>query len=115
LKEPESQGDSVVSQLKGEVMNGNRLILACGLLLCLVGVSCEKTQMPVRPELKLSFETIKTQNSIPTEYGELEGVVVDSPNFARMFFEREDKSIVVVTVNVADGFIQDRVLVIPRK
>ena len=50
-------------------MNGNRLILACGLLLCLVGISCEKTQMPVRPELKLSFETIKTQNSIPAEYG----------------------------------------------
>jgi hypothetical protein len=96
-------------------MNGNRLVLACGLLLCLVGIYCEKTQMPVRPELKLSFETIKTQNSIPAEYGELEGVVVDSPNFARMFFEKEDKSIVVVTVNVADGFLQDRVLVIPRK
>ena len=42
-------------------MNGNRLVLACGLLLCLVGISCEKTQTAVRPELKLSFETIKTQ------------------------------------------------------
>lgn len=96
-------------------MKGNRPVLACGLLLCLVGISCEKAQMPGRPELKLSFETIKTQNSIPAEYGELEGVVVDSPNLARMFFEKEDKSIVVVTVNVADGFLQDRVLVIPRK
>lgn len=96
-------------------MNWNRLVLACGLLLCLVGISCEKAQTPVRPELKLSFETIKTQNSIPAEYGELEGVVVDSPNLARMFSEKEDKSIVVVTVNVADGFLQDRVLVIPRK
>ena len=96
-------------------MNGNRFVLACGLLLCLVGISCEKTQTAVRPELKLSFETIKTQNSIPAEYGELEGVVVDSPNLARMFFEKEDKSLVVVTVNVADGFLQDRVLVIPRK
>ena len=96
-------------------MKGNRFVLACGLLLCLVGISCEKAQMPVRPELKLSFETIKTQNSIPAEYGELEGVVVDSPNLARMFFEKEDKSIVVVTVNVADGFLQDRVLIIPRK
>ena len=96
-------------------MNGNRLVLACGLLLCLVGISCEKAQMQVRPELKLSFETIKTQNSIPAEYGELEGVVVDSPNLARMFFEKEDKSLVVVTVNVADGFLQDRVLIIPRK
>ena len=96
-------------------MKGNRLVLACGLLLCLVGISCEKAQMPVRPELKLSFETIKTQNSIPAEYGELEGVVVDSPNLVRMFFEKEDKSIVVVTVNVADGSLQDRVLVIPRK
>ena len=96
-------------------MKGNGPVLGCGLLLCLVGISCEKAQMPVRPELKLSFETIKTQNSIPAEYGELEGVVVDSPNLARMFFEKEDKSIVVVTVNVADGFLQGRVLVIPRK
>ena len=96
-------------------MNGNRLVLACGLLLCLVGISCEKTQMPVPPELKLSFEKIKSQNAIPAEYGELEGVVLDSPNVARMFFEKDDKSIVVVTVNVADGFLQDRVLVIPRK
>jgi hypothetical protein len=96
-------------------MNWNKLVLACGLLLCLVWISCEKTQVPVRPELKLTFETIKTQNSIPAEYGELEGVAVDSPNGARMFFEKEDKSIVVVTVNVADGFLQDRVLVIPRK
>ena len=96
-------------------MKGNRLVLACGLLLCLVGISCEKTQMPVLPELKLSFEKIKSQNAIPAEYGELEGVVLDSPNVARMFFEKDDKSIVVVTVNVADGFLQDRVLVIPRK
>ena len=96
-------------------MKGNRLIVACGLLLCLLGISCEKTQTQVRPEQKLSFETIKTQNSIPAEYGELEGVAVDSPNLARMFFEKEDKSIVVVTVNLADGFLRDRVLVIPRK
>ena len=96
-------------------MNKNRLFLVCGFLLCLVGISCEKAQTPVRSELKLSFETLKTQNSIPAEYGELEGVVVDTPNLARMFFEKEDKSIVVVTVNVADGFLQDRVLVIPRK
>jgi hypothetical protein len=102
-------------QLKGEAMDWKRLILACGLLLCLVWVSCERTQTPGPPERKLSFETIKTQNSIPADYGELEGVVVDSPGFARMFFEKEDKSIVVVTVNMEDGFLRDRVLVIPRK
>jgi hypothetical protein len=95
-------------------MDGKRLIVACGLLLCLVGISCERTQTPVRPELKLSFETIKTQNGIPVEYGELEGVVLDTPNYARMFFEK-DNSIVVVTVNMEDGFLRDRVLIIPRK
>jgi hypothetical protein len=96
-------------------MNGNRLILVCVLLLCIVGISCEKSPVRVPPELKLGFEKIKTQNAIPAEYGELEGVVLDSPNVARMFFEKDDKSIVVVTVNMADGFLQDRVLVIPRK
>ena len=96
-------------------MNRKRGILVCALLLCIVAVSCQKTQMTVPPNLKLSFETIKTQNSIPEEYGELEGVVVDSPNVARMFFEKDDKSLVVVTVNMEEGFLRDRVLVIPRK
>jgi hypothetical protein len=96
-------------------MNSRTLILVCGLLLCIVGISCEKTQVAVPPELKLSFETIKTQNSIPAEYGELEGVVADGSHFARMFFEKPDKSIVVVTVNMDDGFLRDHVLVIPRK
>ena len=96
-------------------MIGKSLVLVCGLLLGIAGISCERTQKPVPPELKLSFETIKTQNSVPVEYGELEAVVVDSPHFARMFFEREDKSIVVVTVNMEDGFLRDRVLIIPRK
>ena len=96
-------------------MNGKRLIFVCALLLCIVGVSCEKTPMSISPELKLSFETIKTQNSIPAEYGELEAVLSDGPHFARMFFERSDKSIVVVTVNMDDGFVRDQALVIPRK
>ena len=96
-------------------MDGKKLMLVCGLMLCIAAVSCEKTQTPVPPDLKLNFETIKTQNGIPAEYGELEGVAVDSPHFARLFFEKEDKSIVVVTVNVDDGFIRDRALVIPRK
>jgi hypothetical protein len=111
----ESHGNSGILWLKGEAMDGKKLILASGLLLCLAGISCERTQTPVRPELKLSFETIKTQNGIPAEYGELEGVVLDTPNYARMFFEKEDKSIVVVTVNMEDGFLRDRVLIIPRK
>ena len=96
-------------------MNWKRFILVCGILLCIAAVSCEKTQTPVPPGLQLNFETIKTQNGIPAEYGELEGVAVDSPHFARLFFEKDDKSIVVVTVNVDDGFIRDRALVIPRK
>jgi len=96
-------------------MDGKRLILACVLLLSMMGISCEKSQTPVSPEQKLSFETLKTKNSIPAEYGELEGVVVGSPHFARMFFEKDDKSIVVVTLNVDEGFLRDQVLVIPRK
>jgi hypothetical protein len=96
-------------------MIGRRLVFVCGLLLWIVGISCEKSPVPVPPGLKLNFETIKTQNGVPAEYGELEGVVMDSPHFAKMFFEREDKSIVVVTVNMEDGFLRDRVLIIPRK
>ena len=96
-------------------MNARRVMLVCGLLLCIAGISCERPQMSIRPELKLSFETMKTSNSIPAEYGELEAVVSDGPHFARMFFEKSDRSIVVVTVNLEDGFVRDQVLVMPRK
>ena len=96
-------------------MDGKKLILPCAFLLSMMGISCEKSQPPVSPEQKLSFETLKTRNSIPAEYGELEGVIVDSPHFARMFFEKDDKCIVVVTLNVDEGFLRDQVLVIPRK
>ncbi|MFN8006934.1 MAG: hypothetical protein U0V70_07925 [Terriglobia bacterium] len=96
-------------------MNGKRIILACGLLICIAGISCGRTRIPVPPELKLSFEKIRTPNAIPAEYGELEGVVHDKPHHAKLFFEKEDKSIVVVTVNVEEGSLSDQVLVIPRK
>jgi hypothetical protein len=97
-------------------MNGKWLIFAGALLLCIGAISCEKTVTQPGPSgLQLSYESLKTQNSIPLEYGNLVGVAVNAPGYARLFFEKPDKTIVVVTVNVDKGSLSDRVLVIPRK
>ncbi len=96
-------------------MNGKWLIITCALLLCIGVVSCQKTGTTIPPERQLGFESFKAQNSIPLEYGNLVGVSIDAPANARMFFEKPDKTIVVVTVNVEKGWLPDHVLVIPRK
>lgn len=96
-------------------MSGRALILLSLILACILGVSCQQIRPPARAELQLSSEVLKAQNSIPLEYGNLVGVAVDSPGYARLFFEKPDKTIIVVTVNVAKGILQESMLVIPRK
>jgi len=96
-------------------MKGKTLVFVCGFLLCILTVSCQKIFTPLPVTLQLDTESLKTQNSIPLEYGNLVGATMDSPGYARLFFEKPDKTIVVVTVNVDKGWLPARVLVIPRK
>jgi hypothetical protein len=56
-------------------------------------------------------------DAIPLDYGNLVDVTSDSsfPAWAQLWFEKADKTIVVVRVSWADGAIQKNVTVIPRR
>lgn len=76
-------------------------------------VSCEKlpTQAPNQP-----FEPVKFKDSIPLEYGTLVGVTPHprTENWAVLWFEKPDKSIAAVWVNIVQGQI-GKVATISRK
>ena len=94
---------------------------AC-LILCLVFLlplisSCakmyeEETAVPGG----LQFTDIDLKGSIPLEYGELVAVTSSDtyPGWAQLWFEKEDKTIVMVAVNFSDGQMRPKLTTIPR-
>ena len=82
------------------------LALVCGL--ALASVACEK--------LPASFEERGGTfiDSIPADVGTLVGVTSTRPGWARLWYEKADKSVVVVTV-ANDGRISGKIVTIPRK
>jgi len=81
---------------------------------CVLVFSCQKIE-PTPPTLK--FEQLKSRESIPDEFGKLVGVTTGSrdPNMAQLWFEKPDRTIMVVKVNWYSGYLSPEVLVIPRK
>ncbi len=65
----------------------------------------------------LSTEEIAYTDAIPLEYGTLVGVtdLPDNPYHAGLWFERPDKTIVFVKVNVSLGKIHKSTLLFPRR
>ena len=97
-------------------MNQKKLIPIWGLILaCLLLWCCQRTNQTIRPEFSLNIEAQKGRNSIPLEYGNLIGVTSAGPGFAKLWFEKSDKTIVVAGVNIPKGYVESTVLVIPRK
>ena len=78
-------------------------------------VSCERlpTSVPLRPTL--AVESLSSPDSIPAEYGNLVSVTVSSPFDAQLWFEKPDRTIVLVRINYASGGLGSSALVIPRK
>jgi hypothetical protein len=66
---------------------------------------------------QLKMETLSSQDAIPMEYGNLVGVTSDStyPSWTQLWFEKPDKTIVVVKVIWTEGALQKNVTVIPRR
>jgi hypothetical protein len=89
----------------------------CIAALCLGSLSCQRLPSNVSQPGQLRSEVLKTLDAIPMDYGNLVGVTCDStyPNWAQLWFEKPDKTIVVVRVNWADGAIQSSATVIPRR
>jgi hypothetical protein len=88
----------------------------CILAVCLMTISCKKLG-PENLNVKgqLTYESAKFTNAIPDDYGALVGVTQNSPGWVGLWFQKPDKTITAVFVNIDDGRIYERVLTIPRK
>ena len=94
------------------------LTAACSISLALAVSACQKieTEEPKPPaDRTLKAEKLKMLDAIPLEYGDLVGIV-EAPNAgATLWFETPDRTITVVHIDHARGFITPRVLVVPRR
>jgi len=92
----------------------SRLRLLCLAIACLSLASCRKLSSSLGEPLRI--EPIKSTTSISREYGNLVSVTSTTPNLALLWFERPDKTIVVVGVNMGGGTaaLAGDVAVIPR-
>jgi len=99
-----------------------RMIMLFSLLtLCIGSVACERLKQEravvgaVVGELKI--ETLQSLDAIPADYGNLVGVTSSSsrPNWAQLWFEKPDKTIVVVYVDFVEGGLHSKYIVIPRR
>ena len=88
--------------------------------LCMGLTSCQKLEpdgTAVKARRPLEIGPLKSLDAIPVEYGNLVGVTSTSviPNVAQLWFEKPDKTIVVVSVNFMKGGLWGNYLLIPRK
>jgi hypothetical protein len=96
-----------------------KLVYAVGILaVCLSIVSCKKVESDA-PKMSgpLAFESVKSADAIPEDYGPLIGVTQNSqsPKWVGLWFQKPDKSITAVFVNIEQGKIYEKALTIPRK
>jgi len=98
-------------------MNWSRIAIAALALTCLAVFACTKIEQAPPPSGTLNMEVLKSLDGIPSEYGNLIGVTTSSayPDWAQLWFEKPDKTIVVVKVDWRKGRISGDVTVIPRK
>ena len=90
----------------------------CILAVCLAIASCKKLESDgPRISGPLAFEPTKFADAIPDEYGTLVGVTQNSqsPKWVALWFQRPDKRITAVFVNIEEGKIYEKALTIPRK
>lgn len=94
-----------------------RAILTCLVLVLLVGAAaCEKTAPVVKATGPLQISTFVSEGAVPAQYGRLVSVTSSDayPDWAQLWFERADSSIVTVFVNFQTGAVRDKILEIPR-
>jgi hypothetical protein len=90
----------------------------CILAVCFAIVSCVKLESSNSPTAgPLAFEPAKFADAIPDDYGTLIGVTQNSqsPKWVGLWFQRPDKTITAVFVNIEQGKIFEKTLSIPRK
>jgi hypothetical protein len=96
-------------------MPGKVLIIVSILVLCLGFASCAKREHPPVPEGSLRTTSSPYLDAIPRDYGRFVGVTIRGEKWNALWFEKEDGTIVVVSVNLADRNMYTTAVVIPRK
>ena len=92
-----------------------RFLIGASIVALSMGMSaCEKIEQPAG-EGMLSFEEGRMLDAIPLAYGRLVAITSDRSFFAELWFEKPDKTVVLVRVNWATGAMSRTVLTIPRK
>jgi hypothetical protein len=90
----------------------------CILALCLVTFSCRKLE-PVNEMQAGQLKLGPTQfaDAIPDDYGPLVGVTQnpENPAWVGLWFQKPDKTVNAVFVNINQGRIYEKTLTIPRK
>jgi hypothetical protein len=97
---------------------GRSLGSLCILALCLVMLSCRKLEPVSAMEAgDLKLDPTKFADAIPDEYGPLIGVTqnAENPAWVGLWFQKPDKTINAVFVNINQGRIYEKTLTIPRK
>ena len=92
--------------------------LLCLLAVCWGTSSCQKRQ-PVSSGVagELKFQPAKFTDGIPDDYGPLIGVTQNPADAAwvGLWFQKQDRTITAVFVNVNQGSLFEKTLTIPRK
>ena len=85
----------------------------CVLAVCLVTATCTKLDNPGQ----LAFEPSRFADAIPDDYGQLVGVTQNpqNPQWVGLWFQKSDKTIIAVFVNIEQRKISEKALTIPRK
>ena len=97
------------------------LLLSSCLALCFVLTACQKLEtarpLEARGRGDLPKEKLVFRDALPADYGDLIGVTshADNSTWAQAWFQRADKSIVVVWINSRTGAMLEDALVIPRR
>ncbi len=88
--------------------------------LCMGLTSCQKLgpdEEALRTVRQLKVETLNAVDAIPAEFGNLVAVTPDKdrPNQAELWFQKPDKTIVVVRVDFIYGGLAKTYVLIPRR
>ena len=85
--------------------------------MCLLTFSCKKLEQPSVTAGPLKFEPARFTDAIPDDYGTLIGVTQNAkdPAWVSLWFQKPDKTITAVFVNIEQGKIFGKTLTIPRK
>ena len=97
----------------------------CILVACLAVISCQKLDTGICPKPQptavkatgpLAFDPARFAGAIPDDYGTPIGVTQDParPQWVGLWFQKQDRTIVAVFVDMEQGKLSDRMLTIPR-